>query len=475
MGYGTGAIMAVPGQDERDWEFAAKFDLPIVRTVQPTAGPPGGRGVHRRRPGDQLGQRRDLAWTAWASPRPRPRSSTGCRTRASASGRSPTSCATGCSPGSATGASRSRSSTTRTALPIALPESMLPVELPDVPDYSPQDVRPGRRAVDPGAAAVAGGGVGRTSSWTWATARSSTAARPTPCRNWAGSCWYELRYLDPANHERVRRPGGRARTGWAGTPRRSSTPRPARSTRAVSTSTSAASSTRCCTCCTPASGTRCCSTWGTCRSEEPFRKLFNQGYIQAYAYTDDRGQYVPAAEVDESGDPAHGDVTWTWQDQPVTPRVRQDGQVAEERRHARTTCTRPTAPTPSGVYEMSMGPLDLSRPWETRAVVGRPAVPAAAVAQRGRRGDRRGAGRRRAGRRRDATGCCTGPSTRVRADYDALRFNTAIARLIELNNALTKLDRVPREVAEPIVLMVAPARAAHRRGAVGAAGPRRAR
>jgi leucyl-tRNA synthetase len=33
--YGTGAIMAVPGQDQRDWEFAAKFGLPIVRTVQP--------------------------------------------------------------------------------------------------------------------------------------------------------------------------------------------------------------------------------------------------------------------------------------------------------------------------------------------------------------------------------------------------------------------------------------------------------
>jgi leucyl-tRNA synthetase len=36
--YGTGAIMAVPGQDQRDWEFATKFELPIVRTVQPPAG-----------------------------------------------------------------------------------------------------------------------------------------------------------------------------------------------------------------------------------------------------------------------------------------------------------------------------------------------------------------------------------------------------------------------------------------------------
>jgi len=38
MGYGTGAIMAVPGQDERDWEFAETFDLPIIRTVQVPAG-----------------------------------------------------------------------------------------------------------------------------------------------------------------------------------------------------------------------------------------------------------------------------------------------------------------------------------------------------------------------------------------------------------------------------------------------------
>src|SRR5207249_7837909 len=35
ISYGTGAIMAVPGQDERDWEFAEIYDLPIIRTVQP--------------------------------------------------------------------------------------------------------------------------------------------------------------------------------------------------------------------------------------------------------------------------------------------------------------------------------------------------------------------------------------------------------------------------------------------------------
>src|SRR5665811_2173352 len=44
----------------------------------------------------------------------------------------------------------------------------------------------------------------------------------------------------------------------------------------------------------------------------------------------------------------------------------------------------------------------------------------------------------------------------LRTDYDGLRFNTAIARLIEFNNALTKLPHVPREAAEALVVMTAP-------------------
>jgi len=38
MGYGTGAIMAVPGQDQRDWDFATKYGIEIIRTVQPPEG-----------------------------------------------------------------------------------------------------------------------------------------------------------------------------------------------------------------------------------------------------------------------------------------------------------------------------------------------------------------------------------------------------------------------------------------------------
>ncbi len=38
MGYGTGAIMAVPGQDQRDWDFASRYGIEIIRTVEPPAG-----------------------------------------------------------------------------------------------------------------------------------------------------------------------------------------------------------------------------------------------------------------------------------------------------------------------------------------------------------------------------------------------------------------------------------------------------
>ena len=81
--------------------------------------------------------------------------------------------------------------------------------------------------------------------------------------NWAGSCWYYLRYLDPANSEALVDPGNEAywmgphATPVAGAPEGVAGPR------AASTSTSAASSMPCCTCSTPASGTRCCTTSAT--------------------------------------------------------------------------------------------------------------------------------------------------------------------------------------------------------------------
>jgi leucyl-tRNA synthetase len=108
------------------------------------------------------------------------------------------------------------------------------------------------------------------------------------------------------------------------------------------------------------------------------------------------------------------------------------------------------------VYEMSMGPLDVSRPWETRAVVG----------------SHRFLQRMWRNLVDEVTGepiVVDTPATEqtqrtlhraidgVRRDLEGLRFHTAIAKLIELNNHVTGLRGVvPREVAEPLILMVAP-------------------
>jgi leucyl-tRNA synthetase len=107
------------------------------------------------------------------------------------------------------------------------------------------------------------------------------------------------------------------------------------------------------------------------------------------------------------------------------------------------------------VYEMSMGPLDLSRPWETRAVIG---------AQRFLQRLWRNVIDEVSGELlviEDAPDEATKRLLHktidaLRRDYDGLRFNTAIARLIEFNNALTKLPNVPREAAEALVVMTAP-------------------
>jgi leucyl-tRNA synthetase len=188
-------------------------------------------------------------------------------------------------------------------------------------------------------------------------------------------------------------------------------------------------------------------------SEEPFRKYFSQGYIQAPAYRDDRGQPVEAAEVEETVGP-HGEPSYTWRGQPVT---REYGKIGKSLKNVVSPDEMYEAygADTFRVYEMSMGPLELSKPWETRAVVG-----AQRFLQRLWRnvidedtGDLRVVDTSLAA---DTSRIMHRTIDAVQRDYSTLGFNTAIARLIEFNNALTKLDVVPREAAEKIVLMVAP-------------------
>ncbi len=128
------------------------------------------------------------------------------------------------------------------------------------------------------------------------------------------------------------------------------------------------------------------------------------------------------------------------------------------------------------LYEMAMGPLDQSRPWDDPRRRRHVPLPAAGVAQRRRRGapasvrvvdD--------AGRRRRRAALLHRTIADVRDDMEALRFNTAIAKLIELNNHLTKASpaRPAARGGRAAGADAGPAGPAHRRGAVDPPRPRR--
>ncbi|MGV9980568.1 leucine--tRNA ligase [Micromonospora wenchangensis] len=436
-GYGTGAIMAVPAQDERDWAFAEVFDLPIVRTVQPADGFDGkaytgdGPAINSAAPERGL----DLnglgvadakaAIIAWLE-------------------------ANGHGVGAVTWRLRdwlfSRQRYWGEPFPIvydatgaavALPEEMLPVELPEVDDFSPKTFDPDDAASNPETP------LSRRRDWVEVELdlgdgpqRYTRETNVMP--QWAGSCWYELRYLDPTNSGRFVDPENEAY--WMG-------PRAEGDCGGTDLYVGGAEHA--------VLHLLYARFWhkvlydlGHVSSFEPFRKLFNQGMIQAYAFRDSRGTPVPAEEVVEV------DGRWFHGEHEVT---REYGKMGKSLRNVVTPddmCAAYGADT-FRVYEMSMGPLEVSRPWETRAVVGsyrflqrvwRAVVDEQTGALRVTDAPADEATRRLLHRVVDG----------VRTDMDGIRFNTAIAKLIELTNAVTRLEQTPREVAEPLVLMLAP-------------------
>src|SRR5262249_15569594 len=258
---------------------------------------------------------------------------------------------------------------------------------------------------------------------------------------WAGSCWYELRYLDPTNDQEFVDPQNEKY--WMG-------PQWPGDCGGVDLYVGGVEHA--------VLHLLYARFWhkvlydlGHVSSFEPFRKLFNQGYIQAYAYTDERGSYVPAeevSEVDGGGYVRHG-----------RPVFREYGKMGKSLKNVVTPdlmCARYGADT-FRVYEMSMGPLEVSRPWETRAVVG-----AQRFLQRVWRvvvDEQTGATRIDDTPADDQT---RPPLHRTIAggpeDMEGLRFNTAIAKLIELTNRVTVVGgaSAPREVAQPLVQMMSP-------------------
>jgi leucyl-tRNA synthetase len=259
---------------------------------------------------------------------------------------------------------------------------------------------------------------------------------------WAGSCWYELRYLDPTNDAAFVDPD--VERYWMG-------PRGAGHTGGVDLYVGGVEHA--------VLHLLYARFWhkvlydlGHVSSEEPFHRLFNQGYIQAYAYRDERGQAVPAAEVEER------DGAYSWNGEQVT---REYGKMGKSLKNIVTPDEMydEYGADTFRLYEMSTGPLEASRPWNTRDVIGmqrflqriwRNLVDEDSGSLRVTDGEAP------LSLQRELHRAIAG----VSADMANLRFNTAISKLIELNNALTahvnEHSSTPRSVAELLVQMLSP-------------------
>ena len=440
MGYGTGAIMAVPAHDERDHAFAKKFNLDIIQTI---SGPDGldvqtepwtGDGVIENSANSEislngLGKAEAIAKISdWLAQTGRGEKTVTYRLRDWLF---------------------SRQRYWGEPFPVvygsdgrvhALPEEMLPLELPEVSDFRPRTFDPDDAHSTPESP------LGRATDWMTieldlGEGKQTYTRDQNTMPNWAGSCWYELRYTDPDNPTAFASPDNEAY--WMG-------PRPEAGNLSGGTDLYVGGVEH------AVLHLLYARFWhkvlydlGYVSSSEPFHRLFNQGMIEAYAYTDSRGQYVPADEVEGSEEDG-----FTWKGQPVN---REFGKMGKSLKNIVTPdqmCADYGADT-FRVYEMSMGPLDMSRPWDTRAVVG---------SQRFLQRLWRNIVDENTGALTvsdDAPDLATAKVLArtihdVTVEYDNLRVNTAIAKMIVLNNHLTGLPRVPREAAEALVVMVAP-------------------
>ena len=282
MGYGTGAIMAVPGQDERDWEFAEIFELPIVRTVRPPDafdgnaylgdGPAINSGFLN---GKDVADAK-AAIIAWLEEYGHGRAAVIYRLRDWLF-------------------SRQRYwgepfpiVYDEHGLPVRLPDSMLPLELPDTNDFSPRTYAPDDADSEPEPP------LGRLTDWVNVTLdlgdgpkqyRRETNTMP----NWAGSCWYELRYLDPHNTHVLVDP--EIERYWMGP----TGDRPAGGVGLYVGGVEHA-----------VLHLLYARFWhkvlfdlGYLSSAEPYHRLINQGYLQLPAYANAQGSYVEASQVEE--------------------------------------------------------------------------------------------------------------------------------------------------------------------------------
>jgi leucyl-tRNA synthetase len=353
----------------------------------------------------------------------------------------------------------------------SVPESELPVVLPPMDDFRPE-------SSDDPAAPVRTPLARAPESWRYVTRDGVRYEREmNTMPQWAGSCWYYLRFLDPSNSQRF--VGQDAERYWMLSLKHNAHTPPNAAPREQAAHHFGGIDLY-------VGGAehavlhllysrfwhKVLFDLGHVSTPEPFGRLFNQGYIQAYAYTDARGVYVNADEVEERPDhetlltrPEHDKrtdaltdrsyrTTYYHRGQPV---VREFGKMGKSLRNAVAPddiCESHGADT-LRLYEMYLGPLEQSKPWSTQDIVGvhrflqrvwRSFVDEETSAWRVVDQPAEEALRRKLHR----------TIHRVTQAMESMSFNVAIAALIELNNELIGRPSLPSEVAHTMTLMLAP-------------------
>ena len=418
MSYGTGAIMAVPGQDQRDYDFAKVYDLPVIRTVQPPADFDGeaftGDGpainsefldglevddakakiiawLEEKGLGTSKVQYKLRDWLFsrqryWGEPFPILHLEDG------------------------------------TVMP--LPEDQLPVTLPQIDEYRP---------TDDGRPPLARGG----DAWLMVELPDGRkGVRETNTMpQWAGSCWYYLRYLDPQNAEQAWQPeleeyrlpvdlyvGGVEHAVlhllyarfWH----------------------------------------KVLFDCGLVKSKEPFQRLFNQGMILATSYRDEAGKYWPKGDLEAKD----GKLYAPGQSQPVSVQVEKMAKSKLNGVDPMEVIAEYGADSVR-LYELFMGPLEQTKPWQMESVEG--VYRFLARAWRLVIDEKTGELSTKltdapASSEPDLQKSLHKTIKKVFEDTEGLRFNTAISQMMVFVNDATQAETLPREILADFLRVLAP-------------------
>ena len=428
--YGTGSIMAVPAHDERDYEFAQTFDLPIVEVVEKPKGAEGvysgggkmmnsacdainvdglnnvdagakiveyvdARGLGYKKTNYKLRDWLFARQRYWGEPFP----------------------------------VVFPEDDPNTAVPI--PESELPLVLPETDNFKPS-----------------GGGEGPLANCDdWVRTVDPRTGKPAlretnTMPQWAGSCWYYLRFIDPSNEDALI--DGSLEKYWL----------------PVDLYVGGAEHA--------VLHLLYARFWhkvlydiGVVSTKEPFQRLVSQGMIL--------GEVEYSARVDDAGAFVEGNKTSGAQTVKVNAdevTKKGDGfvltanpKVKISARAHKMSKSRGNVVNPDDIvgaygadslrlYEMFMGPLRETKVWQTKGVEGCFRFLARTYRLLDKVTDEKP----------DEEGLralhkCI---AKVTEETEQMRFNTAISAMMELTNACTKMDAVSREILEPFALMLSP-------------------